>query len=872
MCGIFFCAHSPVADSPATLNALSEVCQKLRDANALRGPDAQQSHNAFIPPSLDESSQLSDRIYGLSMEFFGAELRLRGVSPVIQPHDRDGNFLCWNGEVFGGIDISPEENDGVKLFELLVKSGGPEDVRDIFGSIEGPYAFVFYHRTTKKLYFARDPLGRRSLLMNRPTTTNPYLLFASVSAGENPAYSFEEISTEHIHMVDLQRLADAGEVLSFETCSTSIPRKGPSREAPYAEPAKVNTTLPSGDELPAIDTLEIVPAWLEPTVDDLIYQLDRSVYLRVRDIPQSSLSPGQARVAVLFSGGIDSTVITLLADRHLPKGGPIDLLNVAFENPRKIRLKNEGNIGAMPKREQKRKAHQTNDPAPTSYMVPDRVTGLQELEELRRLCPDRIWNFVGSPVRWHFISQRLTNPQVEVDVPYQESQEARSTVEALMVPGKTVMDLSLALALYFASRGVGQVRTHSQAEPVPYTSTARVLLNGLGSDELLGGYGRHRTAYTHNGGWKSVIEELQLEIERIPTRNLGRDDRVISSHGKETRHPFLDLNVVSFVAGLPVHHKMDPRLGLGIGDKMLLRLAAFKLGLVEASSRKKKAMQFGSQSARMDGEKRVPLAVAIVGVRASLYDVPGGYQAVMFDRFSGVKGTASGEGTHFLVPWLQRAILYDCRIKPRNISTTTGSKDLQMVSLTLRVLSRPDKEHLPKIYQSLGLDYDERVLPSIGNEVLKSIVAQFDAAELITQREVAPYSSSQVSSRIREDLLQRAGEFNILLEDVSITHLTFGKEFTQAVEAKQIAQQDAERAKFIVEKAEQERQAAVIRAEGEAEAAKTISQALDKAGEAFVAFRKIEASKAIAQSLATNPNVTYVPSSGNSLLLQVPQK
>jgi hypothetical protein len=61
---------------------------------------------------------------------------------------------------------------------------------------------------------------------------------------------------------------------------------------------------------------------------------------------------------------------------------------------------------------------------------------------------------------------------------------------------------------------------------------------------------------------------------------------------------------------------------------------------------------------------------------------------------------------------------------------------MQMVSITLRVLSRPDVEHLPKIYQGLGMDYDERVLPSIGNEVLKSIVAQFDAAELITQREV----------------------------------------------------------------------------------------------------------------------------------------
>ena len=89
-----------------------------------------------------------------------------------------------------------------------------------------------------------------------------------------------------------------------------------------------------------------------------------------------------------------------------------------------------------------------------------------------------------------------------------------------------------------------------------------------------------------------------------------------------------------------------------------------------------------------------------------------------------------------MIPWVQRPILYDIRSRPKNVPSITGSKDLQNVNITLRILFRPLPDSLPNIYTTLGVDYEDRVLPSITNEVLKAVVAEFDAGELITQREV----------------------------------------------------------------------------------------------------------------------------------------
>lgn len=116
---------------------------------------------------------------------------------------------------------------------------------------------------------------------------------------------------------------------------------------------------------------------------------------------------------------------------------------------------------------------------------------------------------------------------------------------------------------------------------------------------------------------------------------------------------------------------------------------------------------------------------------------------MIFDRFRGVLPTVSGEGTHFLVPWVQKPIYFSVRSKPRRVPVVTGSKghvtrcawvfivicnfhvgdtDLQNVDITLRILFRPMESRLPYIFSNVGVDYDERVLPSITTEVLKAVV------------------------------------------------------------------------------------------------------------------------------------------------------
>lgn len=125
----------------------------------------------------------------------------------------------------------------------------------------------------------------------------------------------------------------------------------------------------------------------------------------------------------------------------------------------------------------------------------------------------------------------------------------------------------------------------------PYSTPARVLLSGLGADELFGGYQRHATAFSRQG-YPGLVDELKLDVSRLGRRNLGRDDRAMSHWGKEVRFPFLDEELVRWAIRMPVWEKCD--FGQPDGDvepgKRVLRLLAMDLGMAGVATEKKRAV------------------------------------------------------------------------------------------------------------------------------------------------------------------------------------------------------------------------------------------------------------------------------------------
>lgn len=243
-----------------------------------------------------------------------------------------------------------------------------------------------------------------------------------------------------------------------------------------------------------------------------------------------------------------------------------------------------------------------------------------------------------------------------------------------------------------------------------------------------------------------------------------------------------------------------------------------------------------------------------IGLSFCTFVVDGGEKAIMFDAISGrgVSHKVLGEGLHFRIPKLYEPIIFNVRMTPHVVETKTPARDLQLVNISVRILERPDVEFLTKLYLDQRHNYAERVLPNITHEIIKAVVARYNPDQLITQRE-------KVSLEIKQGLVSKAKEFNIILDDVAIIHIEFSKEYRDAIEAKQVSQQEAERAKFIVMRSEEEKKLTIIRAEAESESAEIFNESIQKYGRAFLELKRLEAARDIIDSLAKSKNVTFLP-------------
>ncbi|KAK3092028.1 hypothetical protein FSP39_024533 [Pinctada imbricata] len=321
--------------------------------------------------------------------------------------------------------VKEEENDTQVLLDLLSISYEPHHVLNTVGKSEGPWSFVYYQNATKQLWFGRDVFGRRSLLWHLPESDDDPFILSSVQTCDKSRNDGNSLATNTGHKIsDPLNLTSRTSMLDVSTDDTSVNQQ--------------------------LDVEEMISS---------------SKHGNSEAEKSSQSAFANSKVAILFSGGIDSAMIAALVDRCLPECEPIDLINVAFEQQPKGTVKKKSNV-SLERSEENR------------WNVPDRETGHRALAELN---PNRTWNFVEVQIMYsvHFFGKI----------------SCRSTdIRHLVYPLETVLDDSIGSAVWFAARGHG-ILGNGIHTGKPYISKAKVILCGMGADEQFAGYSRHRGKY-----------------------------------------------------------------------------------------------------------------------------------------------------------------------------------------------------------------------------------------------------------------------------------------------------------------------------------------------------------------------------------------
>lgn len=220
-------------------------------------------------------------------------------------------------------------------------------------------------------------------------------------------------------------------------------------------------------------------------------------------------------------------------------------------------------------------------------------------------------------------------------------------------------------------------------------------------------------------------------------------------------------------------------------------------------------------------------------VQDSVVIVPAGSRGVVFDRIKGVKNVQLNEGISFIIPFLQEATLFDVRVQKAEFDSSAASKDLQSVRTKVALNFSLIPEEVPGVFRQVGADFTEKIVHPAVQEVVKAATARFTAEELIIKRE-------DVKNQIQELLRSHLANAHLRLIETYITDFDFSPEFSRAIEAKQIAEQDALKAKRDLDRIKIEAEQKVAQARAEAEGLRLQREAITAQ---LLELRKIEAQK-----------------------------
>lgn len=423
-------------------------------------------------------------------------LQMRGGLTPQPLQDSAGNLLLWNGEIFGGLEVGPEENDTIVLLQHLSVQEDSMGICKVLSQIRGPWSFVYYEVAKHCIWFGRDYFGRRSLLWHLDPRE---VILTLTSVASCPSASdqspWHEVPAAGVYRLDLKECASHSKELTIEVFPWGHIDDHPSvhtlnyvwEDLPvyatvvpnlsgmflYAPVCPMNMSMlaperPIADVQSPQHSLKDLEELLKQTrkvenVNKLIEVLSEAVRRRVQSLPcrrpfmEHTDPNNEADIAILFSGGIDSMILAVLADRHVAAGKPIDLLNVAFKL-RETKMQTQSTTkGKKPKQgATEEQPKQGNYNLTHCFDVPDRITGRAGLLELQHLNPERRWNFV------------------EINITPDELQRTRQErISHLVHPLDTVLDDSIGCAVWFAAKGIGMAM--DGAEEKPHTSTAKVI-------------------------------------------------------------------------------------------------------------------------------------------------------------------------------------------------------------------------------------------------------------------------------------------------------------------------------------------------------------------------------------------------------------